>query len=279
MGYRIVPLGEWGNIPYVVYLMVINGKIIKGGKVKGPIQTRSYSAGTEENWTMRGTPSPTNYVFSQIFRMCVANNIPVQFYCHDCGSVPITWTDAYGNEQITNASAYEEIESSLNQHLRDTLGRHPIGDGGLLDLNNNRWIYMDKISDPGNMGSLIRSAAWFGLKNIALSPGCVDPYNPKVLRSGMGGHFNISIHNNISLSQFCDTHSIIAGEKTGQDSTKFKFPKKCVLVLGNEAHGHTKQNQQYINTYITLKKLGSGESLNVSNAGAILFHLLTINQL
>ena len=149
----------------------------------------------------------------------------------------------------------------------------------LLDLNKNRWIYMDKISDPGNMGSLIRSAAWFGLKNIALSPGCVDPYNPKVLRSGMGGHFNISIHNNISLSQFCDTHSIIAGEKTGQDSTKFKFPKKCVLVLGNEAHGHTKQNQQYINTYITLKKLGSGESLNVSNAGAILFHLLTINQL
>ena len=134
-GYRIVPLGEWGTKPFVVYLMVINGKIIKGGKVKGPIQTRSYSAGTEENWTM-GTsdPSSTNYVFSQIFRMCVANNIPVQFWCHACETNTVTWTDAYGNEQITHSSAYEEIESSLNQHLRETLGRHPIGDGGLLEL-------------------------------------------------------------------------------------------------------------------------------------------------
>ena len=133
-GYRIVPFGKWRTKPFVVYLMVINGKIIKGGKSKGPIQTRSYSAGTEEKWTMRGSPSPTNYIFSQIFRMCVANNIPVQFWCHACEINTVKWIDAYGNEQITQSSAYEEIESSLNQHLRETLGRHPIGDGGLLEL-------------------------------------------------------------------------------------------------------------------------------------------------
>jgi TrmH family RNA methyltransferase len=60
-----------------------------------------------------------------------------------------------------------------------------------LNLNVNKWVYIDKISDPGNMGTLIRTCAWFGINNIALSPGCADPYNPKSIRSAMGAHFII----------------------------------------------------------------------------------------
>ena len=49
----------------------------------------------------------------------------------------------------------------------------------------DKWIYLDKISDPGNMGTLIRSCEWFGIENIALSPKCADPYNPKSLACGI----------------------------------------------------------------------------------------------
>ena len=146
-----------------------------------------------------------------------------------------------------------------------------------LHLKQNKWIYLDKISDPGNMGTLMRSAAWFGFSNIALSPYCVDPYNPKTVRSAMGAHFNISIHTNINLNVFADSHYIIAGNSKGKNVSSFSFPKKCVLVLGNEAHGISKKNKIFIKDNISINKLGIGESLNVSSAGAIFLYLLANN--
>ena len=79
----------------------------------------------------------------------------------------------------------------------------------LPDFNQKRWVYLDHISNPGNMGTILRSAAWFGLNHIALSEDCVDPFNPKVVRAGMGAHFGISIHSNIDLGRFSKTHTLI----------------------------------------------------------------------
>ena len=202
----------------------------------------------------------------------------------------ILYTDTFADLnktwfKSTNKQLLENINEKNFQKISNT--KSPSGIAAVCELPKelspnmsiNRWIYLDKVSDPGNMGSLIRSANWFGLYNIALSSGCVDPYNPKVLRSGMGAHFNIHIHNNIPITQFCKTHTIISSEKRGKDLWEFKFPKKCVIVLGNEAHGHTIENQKYFDENVTIKKLGSGESLNVSVAGAVLFHLLTVNEL
>ena len=81
-----------------------------------------------------------------------------------------------------------------------------------IKLTMDRWIYLDKISDPGNMGTLIRSCAWFGIKNIALSPKCADPYNPKTIRAAMGAHFVVTIYPNTDLSIFKNTHKIIAAD-------------------------------------------------------------------
>jgi len=188
------------------------------------------------------------------------------------------WFKSINELNLTNVS------QNIFQKISTT--KSPSGIGAICELpkykipniKNDHWVYLDKVSDPGNMGSLIRSAEWFGLNCIALSPGCVDPYNPKVLRSGMGAHFNVEIHNNISLDEFFNTHLIIAGDIKGEDISKFEFPKKSVVVLGNEAHGHSNQNQQYITNYVTINKIGAGESLNVSAAGAIIFHHLTLNK-
>ena len=143
-----------------------------------------------------------------------------------------------------------------------------------IKLTIDRWIYLDKISDPGNMGTLIRSCAWFGIKNIALSPKCADPYNPKTIRAAMGAHFVVTIYPNTDLSIFKNTHKIIAADLRGENASTYEFPNKCVLVLGSEAHGISNQNLDCIEDFIFINKLGSGNSLNVSTAGSILIYLL-----
>ena len=143
-----------------------------------------------------------------------------------------------------------------------------------IKLTTNRWIYLDKISDPGNMGTLIRSCAWFGIKNIALSPKCADPYNPKTIRAAMGAHFVVNIYPNTDLSIFKNTHKIIAADLRGKNANTYEFPNRCVLVLGSEAHGISNQNLDCIEDFIFINKLGSGNSLNVSTAGSILIYLL-----
>ena len=143
-----------------------------------------------------------------------------------------------------------------------------------IKLTADRWIYLDKISDPGNMGTLIRSCAWFGIKNIALSNKCADPYNPKSVRAAMGAHFIVAIHTSTDLSVFKKTHKIIAADLRGENASTYEFPNKCVLVLGSEAHGISNQNLDYIKDFIFINKLGYGDSLNVSTAGSILIYLL-----
>ena len=143
IGYKIKTENKFKDITQMVYLLVINinGKeiILKGGKVKGTLVSRSYPAGTEYNWTMKSSCSPTNYIYSQIFRMAVKENIPIHFYVSPVPivSVPITCSET-GEEKMVDISAYEEAEKDLNKHLRKLLGnKKPIGEGGLLEKSKN----------------------------------------------------------------------------------------------------------------------------------------------
>ena len=149
---------------------------------------------------------------------------------------------------------------------------------GKPDLDQPFWIYLDKISDPGNLGTILRTASWFGINNIAVSPESVDPYNPKTVRAGMGAHFGLKIHNNVQLKQFLKTHSILAGSKEGEDVSKFEFPKKYIVVLGNEAHGISRETNEMVQHHITINRLGEGESLNLASAASILIYVMTKDQ-
>ncbi len=148
-----------------------------------------------------------------------------------------------------------------------------------IDFNKSEnWLYLDEIQDPGNLGTLLRSADWFGITNIALSENCIDTYNPKVLRGGMGAHFRLSIHEDISLSNFNDTpHTIIGAFQDGENI--YNLPKEMifpwVLIIGNEAHGITNTTVEHINKKIAIPRIGLGESLNAAVAGSILLYHLT----
>ena len=143
------------------------------------------------------------------------------------------------------------------------------------DISQSKWLYLYQVSDPGNMGNLFRSAAWFNFTNIALSSDCVDPFNPKVVRAGMGAHFGVTIHSNIELTLFTNSHTLIGADYRGIDMTDFKSPNDFVLILGGEAHGISKEIQGMLDQIISIQKTGFGESLNVGVAGAILMEKLT----
>ena len=138
----------------------------------------------------------------------------------------------------------------------------------------DKWVYLDKISDPGNMGTLIRSCEWFGITDVALSPECTDPYSAKSIRAAMGAHFSVSIYRDVDLIAFRKSHKIIAADLDGESASSYVFPKRFVLVLGNEAHGISNQNMDCIEERIFIDKAGYGDSLNVSIAGSIIMYLI-----
>ena len=144
-----------------------------------------------------------------------------------------------------------------------------------LKLN---WIYLDKIKDPGNVGTILRTAEWFGIKNIAFSPESVDPYNSKVVRSGMGAHFNLNIFTNLPLNIIKDYQiKIFLSDTSGETLLNTDLLKKWCLVLGNEAEGISEMNQLFADKIIKIAGSGKTESLNVAVSSGILMYQLTKN--
>ena len=154
---------------------------------------------------------------------------------------------------------------------------------GNVQKINQRIIILDSVADPGNLGTILRTANWFGVRNIILSEGCVDQYNPKVIRAAMGAHFSMNIVNakidtyikNLQSKGF----QIIAADLYTHNSIEnFKLDtNKWALVMGSEAHGLSKSVSDLINHKIKIPQIGKIESLNVSVAcGIFLYHISTI---
>jgi len=145
-----------------------------------------------------------------------------------------------------------------------------------INLRANRWLYLYEITDPGNLGSLLRTAAWFNIKNIALSNNCTDPYSPKVIRSAMGAHSYLKIFRNVKYTFFLKANYICIGtdHNAGLTINDIDKTKNIVLFLGNEAHGINNSMKRKLHKIIRIPKIGYGESLNVSIAGSILMNEL-----
>jgi len=154
----------------------------------------------------------------------------------------------------------------------------PINDNVLdiLALSGNG-IYLDRIANPGNLGTLLRTAAWFGVKNVFLSPESTDLYNPKVIQGAMGAHFYLNISSNVTLDALTETKTTIIGATMSGESidSAVNIPSPWILVLGNEASGLSIENESLLTIKLSIPRRGEGESLNVSVAGGILLsHLV-----
>lgn len=143
-----------------------------------------------------------------------------------------------------------------------------------LRTNDNFILFLDNISDPGNLGTIIRTCDWFGVKQILLSKNCVDVYNSKVIRSTMGSIFNIEVIKDFSLEEDINlfkknNYNILCGDLTGKNLFEYQSNNKILLILGRESHGISPEIKNLSDELITIPKKGKAESLNVASAAAV----------
>lgn len=145
------------------------------------------------------------------------------------------------------------------------------------EITNGAYVYCDTVQDPGNLGTIIRTADAAGFDGVLLSDGCTDLYNPKTVRSSMGSFFNMRVRQNVNYKKLSELKSngfnIIGGtlSESSIDYREADYSCPLVIVVGNEANGITDEVLK-ICTHVKIPILGKAESLNVGVAAAILMY-------
>lgn len=152
-----------------------------------------------------------------------------------------------------------------------------------FSFNDNNIIILDSVRDPGNIGTIIRTAEAMGFNSIFLSKGCTDIYSPKILRSTMGSLFRTNIYENITLEDINSlkekSYKIISTALQDnsvflEDATHFE---KTAIVIGNEADGVSKGILEISDLIIKIPMKGKTESLNAAIAAAIVMYHFSID--
>lgn len=181
----------------------------------------------------------------------------------------------------TNCSYYVVTETELRristlQAPNEVIAicQQPLYDKDSIDWQADLFLYLDDIADPGNMGTIIRMANWFGLKQIFCSGNCAEIFNPKVVQSTMGALVNVNFYIS-SLADICNLlniSEIFGATLNGENLYRATFPKKCLLVIGSESHGISIENIKLLSKQITIPqaKGGTTESLNAAVATSII---------
>lgn len=149
-------------------------------------------------------------------------------------------------------------------------GVFPIKDNGI-------YVYCDRVSDPGNIGTIIRTADAAGIDGVMLSPGCADMYSPKTVRASMGSFFHIAVKADTDRTELSELgrrgYRIYAGALS-EDSlpyTKADFTRPSVIVIGNEANGICDEILSE-SEHIIIPIYGRAESLNAGVAAAVMMY-------
>ncbi|MET0357368.1 MAG: RNA methyltransferase [Cellvibrio sp.] len=131
-----------------------------------------------------------------------------------------------------------------------------------------RAIYLHEVQDPGNLGTILRTLAWFGNFRLLLSPNSVDPYNPKVVRSSMGAIFHLPIELDVPLTDVQKRFQKIAClDMQGKQLNEPSFKHFDCYLFGNEARGVPRENLAALNAQaFTIQGSGAIESLNLASA-------------
>lgn len=175
------------------------------------------------------------------------------------------------------------VSAAVMAHISDTaqpqgiVGVFPLPTPALPDPPT-RVLILDNVRDPGNLGTILRTAAAANAQVVLLSPGCADPYSPKTLRSGMGAHFRIPIVEATweQIADYCGSLRVYLA--TGDGEMRYDqadWQSGWAVVIGNEAHGASPEAERITTTRIVIPMAAETESLNAAvAAGVILFEAL-----
>lgn len=140
----------------------------------------------------------------------------------------------------------------------------------LASLKNRHTLVLDGVQDPGNLGTIIRTAEWFGIEQIICSQDTVDAYNPKVVQATMGSLARVKLHytaiDELIKQQEIPTYGALLEGKSIYD---VDFGSQGLIIMGNEGNGIRPELIPSIKTAVTIPRIGLAESLNVAVATTI----------
>lgn len=177
--------------------------------------------------------------------------------------------------EIAKISTLESVKNTCSAFALVNQFTQDVDDEEIIEIiKNGKVLILDDIRDPGNMGTIIRLADWYGISHIIASIGTVDIYNPKTISASMGSFSRVNVVykniNNIINMANKSKLNIFASTLNGQNANNFSWPKSGALVIGNESNGINRTILDNIKNKITLPSYGKAESLNAALACGIL---------
>ncbi|USD40290.1 RNA methyltransferase [Vibrio sp. SCSIO 43135] len=132
-------------------------------------------------------------------------------------------------------------------------------------------IALDGVSDPGNLGTIIRLADWYGIEHIVASSDCADPYNPKTISATMGSFGRVTV-TQLDLPRYLEQTDlpIYGAFLEGESVHHTEFSAQGILLMGSESHGVREEASKFVTDKITIPAFGGAESLNVAMATGII---------
>ncbi len=180
-------------------------------------------------------------------------------------AVPIYSTPKHVFDQMTDTKAPQSIVAVVPKIPMELDATQP-------------FIALDGVSDPGNVGTIVRTAEWFGINQVILGNNSADIFNPKVVRSTMGSIFRVNFFETDNLSellkkQYKKFKLFGASLQSQNQLNKIKIPKNYGLIFGNESHGISEEVSKLLDSDFLIEGFGQSESLNVAvSVGISLYH-------
>lgn len=149
----------------------------------------------------------------------------------------------------------------------------------IKDWQDADWVLaLDEIQDPGNLGTIIRTADWFGFKHILCGQGTVDPFHPKVVQATMGSFARVQCH--LIDLEAClqqQDRTVVGADLEGVPLKKYDVPTKGVLVIGNEGRGLSSRVDKLLDEKVTIERgeESKAESLNAAISTAVILHTIS----
>lgn len=242
------------------YRDLSNRYLIEGLKIVKEALT--YNA--EFHMLLFSTEQSDNKEISGILTLAEADNIPIY--------------------QIDNKIFKDLSETKSPQGIIGVVEKLNFRIGDILKREILKMIILDGVSDPGNLGTIIRTADACNYDLVLLSKGCVDLYNSKTLRATMGSHFHLPLIINIGIKETIESlqnNNIKvygADVHIGENISDIKFDHRFAIVIGNESLGLSEDSKKVIKRLIKIPMPGQAESLNASVAASIIMYESIRNQ-
>lgn len=231
------------------------------GKFIKSLQVKKYRK-EEQSFIVEGAKSVAELLRSDFeVKWLAATDDFLQLHANVLSNRHIEWTEASAKE-LGQLGTFQTNDGALA--IASMKPNQP------LTVQNEYALILDDIRDPGNLGTIIRTADWYGIDKIIASEETADFYNPKVISATMGSFCRVQLYYANLVEYLNTTHLPVYGTfLNGKNIYTVDFEKAGLIAMGNEANGISTEVGQLVTVPITIPKRGGAESLNASIATAI----------